>query len=56
MRGAFHCRRPDQIRGKNVLLVDDVLTTGSTCSEAARALRQAGAANVVAAVLAHSVG
>jgi ComF family protein len=53
VRGAFAARAVDAIKGKTVLLVDDVLTTGSTCSEAARALRSAGAVRVVVAVLAH---
>jgi ComF family protein len=56
VKNAFRARPRAALRGKTVLLVDDVLTTGSTCSEAARALRAAGAARVVAAVLAHSQG
>jgi predicted amidophosphoribosyltransferase len=56
VRGAFRARARPALRGQTVLLVDDVLTTGSTCSEAARALREAGAARVVVAVLAHSQG
>jgi ComF family protein len=54
VRGAFRARAGARLKGRTVLLVDDVLTTGSTCSEAARALRDAGAARVVVAVLAHS--
>ena len=54
VRGAFRVRTPSDIRGKAVLLVDDVLTTGSTCNEAARALRAAGATRVAVAVLAKS--
>jgi ComF family protein len=54
VRGAFRCRSSAGLGGKSVLLIDDVLTTGSTCSEAARALRAAGAARVTVAVLAHS--
>ena len=54
VRGAFRARSWARLRGRTVLLVDDVLTTGSTCNEAARALRSAGAAKVVVAVLARS--
>lgn len=50
--GAFQARSHTDLRGKTVLLVDDVLTTGSTASEAAQALRTAGAAKAVVAVLA----
>lgn len=53
VRGAFRAAPSAPWRGATVLLVDDVLTTGSTASEAARALREAGATRVVVAVLAH---
>ncbi|MBO7724947.1 MAG: ComF family protein [Thermoguttaceae bacterium] len=54
--GAFQVvsRRRKDIEGKTILLVDDVMTTGSTCSEIARVLRQEGAAAVHAAVLARA--
>jgi ComF family protein len=54
VRGAFRARSWARLRGKVVLLVDDVLTTGTTCHEAARALRAGGAARVIVAVLARS--
>lgn len=46
----------DLLRGRRVLLVDDVLTTGATCHEAAKVLRRAGAADVAATVLARAQG
>jgi len=52
VKGAFRVRRGANLTGRTVLLVDDVLTTGSTASEAARTLLAAGATRVVVAVLA----
>jgi ComF family protein len=43
---AFRVTRPRLVAGHGVLLVDDVLTTGATVSACARALREAGAAEV----------
>jgi ComF family protein len=53
VRDAFRAGRGARLHGRTVLLVDDVLTTGATAHEAARALRAAGAARVIVAVLAH---
>lgn len=53
VRGAFRASRSARLAGLTVLLVDDVLTTGSTASEAARALKDGGATAVHVAVLAH---
>jgi ComF family protein len=52
VRGAFRVSRRSRLAGKRILLVDDVMTTGSTASEAARSLREGGAASVVVAILA----
>ena len=48
---SFRLRNSDSIKAETVLLVDDVLTTGATCSEAARILRAAGAKCCHVAVL-----
>ncbi|MBM4070637.1 MAG: ComF family protein [Planctomycetes bacterium] len=54
LRGAFHAGRGLNLAGKTILLVDDVLTTGATASDAARALRAVGAERINVAVLAHA--
>jgi ComF family protein len=56
VRGAFRARAGAPLSGRSVLLVDDVMTTGATASEAARALRAGGASRVVVAVLARAQG
>ncbi len=56
VRGAFAVRKGYDLRGTRVLLVDDVLTTGATCNEAARVLKRAGSAIVVVAALAKGGG
>jgi ComF family protein len=56
VRQAFALRAGYHLKQAHVLLVDDILTTGATCSEAARALRKAGAQRVTVAVIARAIG
>jgi ComF family protein len=56
VRNAFAVPRPAEVRGRRLLLVDDVLTTGATADAAAQALRAAGAAAVGVLTLARVVG
>lgn len=53
-RKDFLFRPVPSLSGKRILLVDDVLTTGSTCSEIAKVLRDGGAKSVTVAVLART--
>ena len=49
--GVYTVPHPEEVTGQRILLIDDILTTGATLNEAARTLRQAGAAQVVCATL-----
>jgi len=55
MRQAFVCRSDAEVRGKHVAIVDDVMTTGASIGELARALKQAGAVKVSAWVVARTL-
>jgi len=55
IRGAFRCISSRWAKGLSICLIDDVCTTGATLREAARALRSAGAAQVMAAVVSRAV-
>jgi len=54
LHNAFRLRKNADVRGLRVLLIDDVLTTGSTLSECARVLKRAGAISVHAATAARA--
>lgn len=54
LQGAFHSRRWRVPPGSRILLVDDVMTTGTTCHEAAKILLGAGAAEVAVVILARA--
>jgi ComF family protein len=52
--GVFSVRRPDDVRNRTVVVIDDVMTTGATLSACAAALKRAGAARVLALSLARA--
>ncbi len=53
LEGVFVVPDPHQVRGKDIILLDDVVTTGSTLKHARTALLQAGAKSVTMVALAH---
>lgn len=50
--GAYEVPRPELVRGRRILLIDDIVTTGATLAECSRVLRMAGASELVYAALA----
>ncbi len=55
MKNAFLCVQPSAVKGRKVLLIDDVATTGATLEACAHALRAAGAKKVMAYTLAREI-
>ncbi len=55
MRGAFTVDRLTEIMGRQILLIDDVFTTGTTVSECARLLRRTGATHIWVATVARTL-
>lgn len=55
MQGAFAVRPDAGLKGRKILLIDDVLTTGATVEACARALKRAGASHVLVLTLARVV-
>jgi ComF family protein len=55
IRGAFVAAKTPTLDGREILLVDDVFTTGTTVSECARILRRAGASKVFVATVARTL-
>ena len=54
VENCFSIKSPDSVQGKNVILVDDVVTSGATFFEAASALKRAGAKKIIALAAAKS--
>ena len=51
--GSFAVKNPEIIEGKNIILIDDILTTGATLNEARKILKRSGARKVIAFTVAH---
>ncbi|HYK35913.1 ComF family protein [Alloacidobacterium sp.] len=54
LRGAFFAPSPKKLKGADVLLIDDIYTTGTTARACAQTLRRAGANNVYVATVARA--
>lgn len=53
LAGAFAVKDGANLRGKNLIIIDDIITTGATINEATKVLKEAGANEVIAFTVAH---
>jgi competence protein ComFC len=51
--GSFALKNTDTMNGRNIILIDDITTTGATLSEARKVLKKAGAKKIIAFTVAH---
>lgn len=51
--GSFTIQNTKKLKNRNIILIDDILTTGATLSEARKMLKQAGARKIIAFTVAH---
>ena len=56
LRGAFEATKPVDLRGKKILIVDDIFTTGTTVSECAKVLQSLGAEKICVLAFASDFG
>ena len=54
LKDAFKLKRPEEVKGKSILLIDDIVTTGSTFMECAKVLKENGAREITALALTSS--
>ena len=52
-KDAFKLKKPEKIKNQNIILFDDIYTTGATISEIEKVLKKAGAKNIKVIILAH---
>jgi predicted amidophosphoribosyltransferase len=53
IKNSFKLKKPEKIKGKNIIIFDDIITTGSTMREAAKVLKKAGAKKIYFLTIAH---
>lgn len=53
LRGSFSVKNPEAIRGRNIILLDDIVTTGATLAEARGVLKKSGAKKILNVAVAH---